>query len=86
MSAEHTKRKVVPADVYEVHQIVARLCRLQDLVSDEVFGYEYASDCFCGEGGVWPLREAKDYRNDYKAIEFIENAVASALEQEKAKA
>jgi hypothetical protein len=57
------------------------MCKLQTFVSEWVFGHRHAADCFCGEGGFWPLREADSYKNDLKSVEFIEHAVRQAVER-----
>jgi hypothetical protein len=50
----------------------------------EVIGYQHAADCFCGEGGFWPLRDASDYKNEELAIDFIVEAVNAAIIQASA--
>lgn len=66
-------------DVPGAHAIIRRLCALQAHVCSQALGYDHAADCFCGDEGFWPLESADDYRNDGKAIEFIEDAVLAAL-------
>jgi hypothetical protein len=44
-----------------------------------VFDYRHPADCFCGEGGFWPLPTEDSYRNEMKSIEFIEEAVKAAI-------
>lgn len=69
-----------PQDVFEVREIWARLCKLQARVWEAKTpnGHD-AADCFCGESGFWPLKDARSYRNNLYAIEYIERAVDRAL-------
>ena len=73
----------------EAKEVIARLCELQARVGDHV-GWEYAADCFCGKYGLWGIggydgTKANGYRNDGKALEFIEQAVKEKIERESAK-
>ncbi len=54
-------------------EVIARICRLQSLVSQDLFAYEYAADCVCDD------RAHREYRNDGRSIKFIESAVRAAL-------
>lgn len=58
---------------------IRRMCELQARVAREVSGYSRAADCFCGESGFHPLKDPDDYRNDFAAIEWIEQAVGRAI-------
>ena len=49
-----------------------RLCALQAFVNDHIFHHEYAADCVCDDG---PYANTDNYRNDFKAIEWIERVV-----------
>jgi hypothetical protein len=55
------------------------MCELQAKVAREVTGYGHPADCFCGESGFHPLADPDNYRNDFAAIEWIEETVAAAL-------
>ena len=62
-------------------EVIERLCKLHSEAAEHV-GYEYAADCFCGEGGFWSVKgynPKRDYRNDGKALEFMEAAVREKL-------
>jgi len=63
-------------------QVIRRLCELQEEAA-EVVGYDQPNDCFCGHGGLWDVPDyAADpsrYMNSGKALEFIEQAVRSAI-------
>ena len=74
-----------PLNVPRAFQVIQRFCRLQDRVATEIVGYQYAADCFCGQGGFWPLEDAEDYRNDEKALEWIEEAVEQRIRREAGK-
>lgn len=69
----------------ESTEAIERLCKLQSEVQERVIGYGHSADCFCGKGGFWGC-DGYDgsfeggYRNDGKAIEFIESAVREKLE------
>lgn len=76
---------VQPQDVVEVRDIWASLCRLQEEVMNEVVGYQHSADCFCGEGGFWPLVDGFDYRNELLAIDFIERATRDAIKDFRAR-
>lgn len=67
----------------EAKEVIQRLCKLQSEVYEHI-GQSDAADCFCGEGGFWQTGEydgthEHGYRNDGKALEFIERAVRAAL-------
>jgi hypothetical protein len=67
-----SEQKPLPRD------ITIRFCKLQGKVAREVHGYEYAADCFCSEGN--PRHQGGEYyRNDLRAIEYIEQAVAEKM-------
>lgn len=67
----------------EASEVIERLCKLQAEVCIQI-GRGEAADCFCGKGGFWGA-EGYDgtheggYRNDGKALEFIEAAVREKL-------
>lgn len=63
--------------------VIERLCNLQAEVQ-AAFCHNTAADCFCGKDGFWgsegyggTLEEG--YRNEGKALEFIEQAVRKEL-------
>lgn len=63
--------------------VIERLCKLQADVQDAL-GYQHSADCFCGRGGFWDVKGYggtfdDGYRNDGKALEFIERVVRKAL-------
>lgn len=63
--------------------IIDRLCLLQEEVFRHL-GDVNAADCFCGKGGFWRSDSyggtfEQGYRNDGKALAFIENAVRAAI-------
>lgn len=65
-------------------EVIERLCKLQQEVQEHL-GFDYSADCFCGKGGFWKAEGyggtfEQGYRNDGKALEFIENAVRQALQ------
>lgn len=64
-------------------EVIERLCKLQEEVQS-VFEYQNAADCFCGKGVYWNMigydgTYDNGYRNDGKALEFIEQAVREKL-------
>ena len=67
--------------------IISRLCKLQSEVASYQGSGEHAADCFCGEGGFWDLDNYSDktefsgWKNDGKALEFIEETVRKALKE-----
>lgn len=66
-------------------QVIERLCRLQALVFEKASGMD-ESDCFCGKGGFWGVADyggtfEQGYRNDGRALKFIEEAVREKLER-----
>ena len=67
----------------EAKEAIQRLCELQKNVREHL-GFNDAADCFCGESGFWKT-EGYDgtfdggYRNDGKAIKFIEEAVREKI-------
>jgi len=68
----------------EAKEAIERLCKLQSEVQERVIGFDSSADCFCGEGGFWKSEGyggtfAEGYRNDGKAIEFIERAVREKI-------
>lgn len=63
----------------DADEVVRRLCILQRDVSD-LIGWDHAADCFCIES---PNKTYEDgYRNEGKALEFIEQAVREKIKQE----
>lgn len=66
-------------------KVLERLCKLQEKVMNNIqsnpIGWESPADCFCKQGGFWNCENYKDedYRNDGKALEFIEDAVKEKL-------
>lgn len=67
-----------PRDVPGAQSVIHWLCELQGRVASHL-GYDHPADCFCGDSGYWPLKRAEDYRNDGKAVAFIEAATLKAL-------
>lgn len=69
--------------------VIERLCLLQTAVAEHI-GFEHSADCFCGKGGFWGAdrydgTQMGGYRNDGKALEFIESAVRKAIADSKEK-
>lgn len=63
-----------PREVPKAHAIIRRLCALQAYVVTEILDHDQPADCFCGDEGFWPLKDADDFRNAGEAIKFIEDA------------
>lgn len=65
--------------------VVERLCALQSEVANYLDDWSSAADCFCGRGGFWNATSGyggtfeEGYRNDGKALEFIERVVREAI-------
>jgi hypothetical protein len=76
-------RAAMPQDVPEVKTIIERLCALQEEVVHDVLGYAEPNDCFCGEGGFWPLHRTEDFRTSFQAIDFIEAATRKAIKESR---
>lgn len=57
--------------------LITRFCELQAKVMREVFDYQSANDCFCGERQDW----VKDgiWRNEQTSVAWIENVVDEAI-------
>jgi hypothetical protein len=55
-------------------EVIKRLCAMATDVGGRVFGYNAATDCFCGEAHVF-------YEFDERVLRFIEAAVAEASER-----
>lgn len=68
------------------NDIIERLCILQSEVAGHLEHIE-RTDCFCGKSGFWGRIQGYDgtvehgYRNDGKALEFIEAAVKEKIEK-----
>lgn len=67
----------------DAKEVIVRLCKLQGEVRD-VIGCGTAADCFCMEDGFWGAEGyggtfEEGYRNDGKALEFIEKAVREKI-------
>jgi hypothetical protein len=65
-------------------EVIERLCNLHSEAAGHI-GYEFAADCFCGNGGFWHVEgynPERDYRNDGRALQFIEAAVREKIERE----
>jgi hypothetical protein len=67
----------------EASEVIERLCRLVGEVYGRMDG-STASDCFCGRHGLWGARGyggtiASGYRNDGRALEFVEETVRAVL-------
>jgi hypothetical protein len=56
-------------------EVVERFCRLQSKVAHHLNDWHYASDCFCPDKKGDP----EVYRNDGRALAFIEEAVTAAM-------
>lgn len=74
----------------EAKEVIERFCKLQRLAAEQV-GFVYAADCFCQQSGFWGAQGYggtfdTGYRNDGKALEFIEQAVREKIERETANA
>lgn len=64
----------------KANEVIKRFCELQAEVSEKAIGYQYASDCFCGQSGFGSHHVHSDsYRNDGMSLEFIEKATRDAL-------
>lgn len=71
---------VTPDQVPGVQEVIKRLCELIEDVSAGVFQFSHPTDCFCGDGGFWPLRDASVWRHDPEAsIAFVERATRRAI-------
>lgn len=82
--ADHL-RVLTPQDIPEAQAIIRRLCVLQRDVVDVLDpSNHHAADCFCGEQGFWPLKDASYFRNELLAIDFIEQAVREKLAAQEA--
>lgn len=73
-----------------VHELIARLCRLQETINHEHLGHARPADCFCGEGGFWKETDSWPmppgggrWENDGKTVEFIEQAVVEKIAREQ---
>jgi len=67
----------------EASEAIERLCRLVGEVYSRMDG-STASDCFCGRHGLWGVpgyggTAASGYRNDGRALEFVEETVRAVL-------
>ena len=71
MSAEQVDAEVTP------QTLIRRFCELQCRVMREVFIYQSANDCFCGERQSWV--EQGIWMNEMTALEWIENVVDAAI-------
>lgn len=62
-------------------EVIERLCALVEEVNERKFGWQIASDCFCGRvdatNAPW-----WDYQFEEQMLEFIETAVHKALDEE----
>lgn len=68
-------------------EVIDRLCKLQTEVTEALNDYTFAADCFCGKGGFWDTNgfdPERDYRNDGRSLEYIEQAVREKIERDKA--
>jgi len=62
-------------------EIIERYCLLASEVWNATTSPIHPNDCFCGKGGFWesPSYDDTQFRNDGKALEFIERVVREAL-------
>lgn len=66
-------------DAPTVEYVRERFCKLMAWAVEQSGGFEYASDCFCGQGGFWGSGRYNGtfedgYRNEGKAVMWIEAA------------
>lgn len=71
----------------DAKEVIGRLCKLQSEVQ-ETIGFDCSADCFCKESGFWKCDGyggtfEDGYRNDGKALEFIETAVREKIKRNK---
>lgn len=59
--------------------LIKRYCTLQSLVVGPVFEHAHSGDCFCWQGGLSDAWMNRHWRTDDAVIEFIEDAVISAV-------
>jgi hypothetical protein len=83
--AAGTIPKPVADEPLSAQDIVTRLCDLQASLFAELPNVESA-DCFCQKGGYWGTENyggtfAEGYRNDGRALKFIEDAVREKLQR-----
>lgn len=74
----------------EAKEVIERFCVLQRTAAEHV-GFEHAADCFCRQSGFWGASSYggtfdEGYRNDGKALEFIEQAVREKIARDTANA
>lgn len=74
-----SERTILPRDVPDVQATVKRLCQLVGHVNEKAYDHAIPTDCFCGDGGYWPLRHASDWKFDPRVLSFIEEAVADRI-------
>lgn len=70
----------------DAKDVIERLCKLQRVAAEHV-GFDHSSDCFCKQSGFWSSDDyggtfEQGYRNDGKALLFIEQAVREKIERE----
>lgn len=70
-----------PLGIPAAAEAIERFCKLQMQVNTFVFDHEHAADCFCGQGGFWRdgAVDPDGYRNELRAVEWIENVVRERL-------
>lgn len=79
-------------DNWNCQAIIERLCILQSEVATHQGFMEHSADCFCKQGGFWveDMRYSDEpyggWRNDGKALEFIEQAAREKIEREQTEA
>ena len=63
-------------------EVIAAACLIVHDAHEHV-GYHTASDCFCGEGGLWAggFTDA-DYRNEGVALDFVRQAVREKIQRD----
>lgn len=60
-----------------VQQVEQQLCKLATKVNEEVFKWEVATDCFCGD----KCGCSSDYRFDSEVMDFIKEAIEAKITQ-----
>lgn len=75
----------------DAQDAIERMCNLQTEVQEHLGEWGYSADCFCGKSGFWSGEKydgtfANGYRNDGKALEFIEQAVRERIANDKEQA
>lgn len=67
-------------------EVISKLCKISTTIADEIFDGNTAHDCFCGMNPLAANEQAEwffAFHFDEKIIQYIENAVARAIETDK---